>query len=226
MPDIRLENVTTYIDKNEKCGIFDINLQIKQGDFLFVVGENGAGKSTLLKTITGELTPQSGNVFINELHTLHFKEQKSNKLKIGVMAQGTYLLSGECVYEAMQRIAVIANGKIKNTNRIDKALNLVGLNDVKNRKIKELSAGEKRKVELARALMANPHVLILDEPTAGLDNDATWDLLNLLMEINRKGASIIMATHAKQFVNVLRKRVLRLKHGTIIADDLYGKYGN
>ncbi len=223
MPDIRLENITAY-HPGAKNGIYDINLHIKQAEFLFIVGASGSGKSTLLNVILGEISPKYGNVFIDEKHRLHFKEK--SKIKIGVVAQNANLLSGESVKESMQRIAVITSGKIRNEKRIDKALNLVGLLHCKNRKTKELSSGERRRVELARALMANPHILILDEPTAGLDNDATWDLLHLLLEINRKGVTVLLATHAKQFVDVLRKRVVKLKDGKIIADDIHGKYGD
>ena len=205
MPQIRLERVSKYYpqDKKQMAAVQEINLTVEQGEFLFLTGSSGAGKSTLLQLISGDLRPTSGAVFLDDINLTRLSRLRRDRLR---------LVFGR-VLPPIQ-------------TRIQKTLAMVGLPDVGARYPVELSYGECRRVELARAIINSPSILVLDELTANLDEDTIWDILHLLCEINRHGTTIIMATHAKEFVNLLRKRVITLVDGQIWGDVQKGRYGD
>ncbi len=232
MVQIRLEDVTKSYPMGRIMmpAVMDINLTINPGDFLFVIGSSGAGKSTLLKLITGEMNPTSGAVHLGKAKITKYtpKMWKKRLPTIGVVGQTPEFVRQKTINENLEFAAMFSQRKNKDSTpeeRIAKALRMVGLPDIGDKYPGEITLGESRRVELARAIMANPTILILDELTANLDEDTQWDMLYLLGEFNKRGTTIVMATHAKQYVNIMRQRVITLVDGKIFSDVKNGTYG-
>lgn len=231
MPQIELQNVTKYFVNDRKkrfAAIDDISLTIEQGDFVFLVGSSGAGKTTLLRLIANQIRADSGRVWMGdkEVTRLAYWRRSSYRRIVGQVWQDATLIRKKTIREnfyIVQR-ALGVRSKVAEENTT-KALALVGMRAMGERYPFELSGGQIKLVELARAVICNPPILVVDEITANLDYDTGWDIMNILAEINRCGTTIIMATHAKQFVNVMRKRVVTLVEGRVIADVQKGKYG-
>lgn len=232
MPTIRLEQVSKFYkwEKKRQAAVSDINLTIQQGEFVFVVGSSGAGKSTILKLIAGELRPDRGSVFLDQLNLFLTPPWFWPRLRrtFGQVHQEPRLMRRRTIYENLSMVAKVGlSSRASKTNeKIKKVLGIVGMSGVEKKYPGELSIGECRRVELARALINSPPILILDELTANLDEDTSWDLLHLLQEINRQGTTILMATHASMFVNIMRRRVITLVDGKIVGDLKRGKYGD
>lgn len=240
MPTIALEHATKYYKpekhnnagKRIEVGVEDVDLTIEQGDFVFVIGSSGAGKSTLLKLITGELKPNSGTVLLDgkDLSKLMRWSQNRAGMMFGKVTQSGSLVRKMTVEENLMLAARIGRGRFESAKqmkmRLEKVLGLVGMKGVEKRYPVELSIGECRRVELARALINSPPILVLDEITASLDDDNIWDIFHLLTEINRKGSTIVMATHASGYVNILRRRVVTLVDGRVLCDVQKGRYGD
>ncbi len=240
MPTITLENAAKYYkqDKNSgrgkrtEIGVIDVTLTVEQGEFVFVTGSSGAGKSTLLKLITGELKADRGTVFLGGKDLTKLLRWSGNRVKgmFGIVTQTGSLGRKLTVEENLMLAARIGRGRFETTKqvnaRIEKVLGLVGMRGVEKHHPVELSIGECRRVELARALINSPPVLVLDEITAGLDDDNIWDIFHLLTEVNRRGSTVIMATHAGAYVNIMRKRVITLVDGRILGDVQRGRYGD
>ncbi len=229
-PQIRLDNVSVTYTKEKKpfVAISDINLVVNRGEFIFVTGSSGAGKSTLLHVIAGATRPSKGGVYLagSNAKFMSARTKEKKNIKIGFVPQMSHLTRRNTIEQNLQPFAQMTRSKqYSNAQRMDKALDLVDLKGVKDRYPAELSLGESRRVELARALLANPSILVLDEITANLDHDTAWDLFHLLMELNMYGITIVMATHAKKLVDIYRKRVLTLVNGQIVSDVNKGKYG-
>ncbi len=221
-------NVTFTKEKKPFVAISDINLSVKRGEFVFVTGSSGAGKSTLLHVMAGAVRPTKGNVFLCGANAkrLTTRGKIKRNIRIGFVPQLSHLTRKTTIYQNLEPFAHMTRTKeYTPQQRIDKALNLVALKDVQDRYPAELSLGESRRVELARALLANPSILVLDEITANLDEDTAWDVFHLLLELNMYGITVIMATHAKKLVDIYRKRVITLVNGNIVADVNKGKYG-
>lgn len=242
MPEIKLQNVTkTYPVGRKKLfgkrsiavGVEKINLTIKQGEFVFIVGRSGCGKTTLLSLITGELKADSGTVCVDQydLANLMPRVQKSMRLRFGRVWQEQQTLVRKLTVEENLKLAARI-GKRRGESeadlnaRVAKVLGLVGMRGVEKRYPVEMSIGQCRRVELARALINSPDILVLDEITANLDDDNIWDIFHLLTEINRRGTTIIMATHADKYVTIMKKRVVTLLNGRIFGDVPKGKYGD
>ena len=239
MPTIVLENVSKYykadkhsrVGRKMEIGVEDVNLTIEQGDFLFVTGSSGAGKSTLLKLISGQLKPDRGTVFLDgknmsELLRWHYNR---TALTFGKVFLEYPLVRKMTVEENLMLAARVGKGRRGTADpqaRVAKVLGLVGMAGVEKKHPVELSIGECRRVELARALINSPQILVLDEITANLDDDNIWDIFHLLTEINRKGTTVIMATHASKYVNIMLRRVVTLVDGRVFADVKRGKYGD
>ena len=232
MPQIRLEQVSKYYQHEKKAvrAVREIDLTIEQQEFVFVTGSSGAGKSTLLNLIAGEITPTAGAVYLDNV-PIGQQRRFGHPRKagcIGYVPQISQLMRKRTIEENLAMASMIGRGrrKVPMEERIRKALCMVGLKDVEKRYPVELSLGECRRVELARAIINSPSVLVLDELTASLDEDTIWDLFHLIGELNRLGTTVIMATHAKNFVNLMRKRVITLVDGRIFGDVRNGRYGD
>ena len=232
MPQIRLEQVSKYYQQEKKAvpAVREIDLTIEQQEFVFVTGSSGAGKSTLLNLIAGEIPPTAGAVYLDNV-PIGQQRRFGHPRKagcIGYVPQTSQLMRKRTIEENLAMASMIGRGrrKVPMEERIRKALCMVGLKDVEKRYPVELSLGECRRVELARAIINSPSVLVLDELTASLDEDTIWDLFHLIGELNRLGTTVIMATHAKNFVNLMRKRVITLGDGRIFGDVRNGRYGD
>ena len=228
MPEIRLEEVSKYYKQENRriAAVEDINLVIRQGEFVFVTGSSGAGKSTLLQLIHGQLQPDHGSIYLNDTDTTHFRRwgRERYRRQFGYVPQIPQLMRQKTIGENLETVVMI--GRRRREGMVQKALGMVGLHGVEDRYPVELSLGECRRVELARAIILSPPVLLLDELTANLDEDAIWDVFHLLDEMNRRGTTIVMATHAKMFVNMMRKRVITLVDGKVFGDVAKGRYGD
>lgn len=238
MPTIRLESVSKRYPVGRRkwlrkqatvVGVENINLTIQQGEFVFVVGQSGCGKTTLLNLLSGSAQPDEGGVFLDQLDlsTVRGHKQKLVRLMFGRVWQEQQTLLRKMTVEENLRLAARIGRRESSTldARTAKVLGLVGMRGVESCYPVELSIGQSRRVELARALINSPDILVLDEITANLDDDNIWDIFHLLTEINRRGTTIVMATHADQYVNILRKRVITMLNGRIIGDVPKGKYG-
>lgn len=239
MPTIYLEHVSKfYKPKRRKkrpvhheMGVEDVDLTIRQGEFVFVVGGSGAGKSTLLRLITGETKPNQGKVYLGDRELSGAMALSRNRMSImfGKIWQDPTLIRKKTIGENLALASRIAVGREKPQLvdiRVKKVLGLVGMKGVENKYPVELSIGECRRIELARALIGSPPILVLDEITANLDDDCIWDTLHLLNDVNRRGTTVIMATHDSQYVNILRRRVITMLNGRVVADEKKGKYGD
>lgn len=240
MPTIELENVTKFYkpDKQHRrgkkleTGVAEVNLTIRQGEFVFVIGSSGAGKSTLLNLIAGREKPSKGRVYVDDkdLHwMMKLNREKAARL-FGMVRQEPALMRKRTVGDNLALAARIQVPKAESfaqiEARIKKVLGLVGMSGSGEKYPAELSIGECRRVELARALISSPPVLVLDELTANLDDDSIWDVFQLLHEINRRGTTVVMATHASQYVNIMRRRVITLVDGRVFGDVQKGRYGD
>ena len=239
MPTIYLEHVSKFYKPkrrkkgpvHQEMGVEDVDLTIRQGEFVFVVGGSGAGKSTLLRLITGEAKPNQGKVYLGDRDLSRAMALSRNRMSIlfGKIWQDPTLIRKKTIGENLALASRIAVGREKPQLvdiRIKKVLGLVGMRGVESKYPVELSIGECRRVELARAMIGSPPILILDEITANLDDDCIWDTLHLLNDVNRRGTTVIMATHDSQYVNILRRRVITMSGGRVVGDEKKGKYGD
>lgn len=223
---IRLENITKMYPNGSK-GVEGLNLHIKKGDFVFIVGSSGSGKSTLIKLLLKELDPTEGEITINNVKTTTLTRKQIPYLRrnLGVVFQDFRLLPNKTVYEnvAFAMRVIEAPSRIIRRN-VPAVLSLVGLNKKAKSLPSQLSGGEQQRTALARAIVNNPPILICDEPTGNLDPDTAWGIMQLLEDINRRGTTIVMATHARDIVDAMQKRVVTLKQGHIIRDIEKGGY--
>ncbi|MEW5921945.1 MAG: cell division ATP-binding protein FtsE [Bacillota bacterium] len=214
---------------DEMIALRDINLVIDRGEFVFIVGASGAGKSTLLKLFLREVKPSRGSIkiFGRDLVRLRNREIPYLRRNIGMVFQDFRLLQDRNVYENVafsMRVTGVSVREIR--KRVPLTLELVGLKDKVFKRPDELSGGEQQRVCLARAIINRPAMVIADEPTGNLDPVTAMDILNLLQEINIRGTTVIVATHARELVDRLQKRVIVLDQGRIISDQERGVYLN
>lgn len=205
------------------------NFNIDKGEFAFLVGSSGSGKSTLIKLILKEENPTSGNIIINGKDTTYLKPKRVPFLRrsMGVVFQDFRLLPDKTVYDNVAFAMYIVNATKKHIRRqVPMVLSLVGLSNKAKVYPNELSGGEQQRVALARALVNNPSMLIADEPTGNLDPDTAWDIMTLLDDINKRGTTVVVATHAKDIVDRMKKRVIQIEDGHIIRDDKKGGYNS
>ena len=212
---IEFRNVSkTYSTGTE--AVHNANFKIEKGDFCFLVGASGSGKSTLIKLILKEEEPTEGNIIINGKDTTFLKPNRVPYLRrsMGVVFQDFRLLSDKTVYENVAFAMNIVKATPKHIRRqVPMVLSLVGLSGKAKVYPDELSGGEQQRVALARALVNNPSMIIADEPTGNLDPDTAWDIMNLLNEINLRGTTVVIATHAKDIVDSMKKRVIEIEKG-------------
>ncbi|MFC0273374.1 cell division ATP-binding protein FtsE [Metabacillus herbersteinensis] len=213
---------------NGVLAINGINIKINQGEFTYVVGPSGAGKSTFIKMMYREEKPTSGEIVINGVDLSKLKESKVPFLRrsIGVVFQDFKLLPKLTVFENVAfALEVIGENPRSIKKRVLDVLDLVQLKHKARAFPNELSGGEQQRVSLARSIVNNPGVMIADEPTGNLDPDTSWEIMHLFEEINNRGTTIVMATHNKEIVNTLKKRVIAIEDGKIVRDEPRGEYG-
>lgn len=207
----------------------DINLKISRGEFVFIVGPSGAGKSTFIKLLFREELPTKGQIFFNGKNISRMRNRDIPLLRrrIGIVFQDFRLLPEKTAYEnvAFALEVVEASGK-EIRKKVPQVLERVGLSHKADAKPSELSGGEQQRVALARALVNEPDVLVADEPTGNLDPDTSWEIMKLLSDINKRGTTVVVATHARELVNTMRKRVLQLDKGRLVRDEERGVYSN
>ncbi len=225
---IEFKNVfKTYEDTGVRA-LDDVSFKIEKGEFVFLVGPSGAGKSTLTKLIIKEETANSGEITVNGLNLSELPKNRIPYLRrnIGMVFQDFRLLPNKTVYEnvafAMQ---VIGASRSEIRRNVPNVLSLVGLAHKARMKPGQLSGGEQQRVSLARALVNKPPVIIADEPTGNLDPDTACEIMQLLTDINKRGTTMIVATHAKNFVDEMHMRVLAIENGKLVRDEEEGVYG-
>ena len=207
--------------------VINANFVIDKGEFAFLVGSSGSGKSTLIKLILKEEEPTSGNIIINGKDTTYLKPSRIPYLRrsMGVVFQDFRLLPDKTVYDNVAYAMYIVRATPRHIRRqVPMILSMVGLSNKAKMYPNELSGGEQQRVALARALVNAPSMLIADEPTGNLDPDTAWDIMTLLNEINMRGTTVVVATHAKDIVDKMKKRVIHIQNGKIIRDDKKGGY--
>ncbi len=212
---------------NGTKAINGISVQINKGEFVYVVGPSGAGKSTFIKLMYREERPTSGHIFVNgfNIERLHNRKIPLLRRSIGVVFQDFKLLHKLTAAENVAfALEVIATPQKHIRKRVKDALAWVGLEDKYDKLPSHLSGGEQQRIAVARALVNNPAVIIADEPTGNLDPDTSWDIMKLLQRINDRGTTIVMATHNKEIVNKLRRRVIAIENGQIVRDERKGSY--
>ncbi|AZS17541.1 cell division ATP-binding protein FtsE [Paenibacillus lutimineralis] len=205
-----------------------ISVKIDRNEFVYLVGPSGAGKSTFMKLIYREEVPTKGQISVNGFNIGRLKQRKIPYVRrnIGVVFQDFRLLPKLNVYENVAfAMEVVEAPKKVIRKRVPEVLELVGLKNKATRDPSQLSGGEQQRVAIARAIVNNPSVIIADEPTGNLDPETSWGIMQLLDEINFRGTTIVMATHNKDIVNTMRKRVIAIEHGNIVRDEMRGEYG-
>ncbi len=205
-----------------------IDVTISNGEFVYVVGPSGAGKSTFIKMMYREEKPTKGTININGMTLSNLKEKQIPILRrsIGVVFQDFKLLPKLSVYENVAfALEVIEENPATIKRKVMNVLDIVKLKNKARFIPDELSGGEQQRVAIARAIVNTPSVLIADEPTGNLDPETAWEIMDLLEEINDRGTTVVMATHNKDIVNTMRKRVIAIENGRIARDEVRGNYG-
>lgn len=213
---------------NGVVAVNGITIDIRQGEFVYVVGPSGAGKSTFIKLMYREEKPTSGDVIITgtNVTTLKNKEVPYFRRNLGVVFQDFKLLPRLTVYENVAfALEVIEEEPQVIRKRVMEVLDLVGLKHKVRMFPSELSGGEQQRVSIARSIVNMPKVVIADEPTGNLDPETSWEIMNIFEEINAMGTTIVMATHNREIVNTIRKRVIAIEGGMIVRDVYGGDYG-
>lgn len=224
---IKMEDIyKTYA--NGVTALNGIKTEIEQGEFVYIVGPSGAGKSTFVKLMYREIKPSEGTMVINKIDVNNMKEKNVPYLRrdIGVIYQDFKLLPKLSVYENIAfALEVIEESPRNIRKRVMDVLELVGLKNKARFIPDELSGGEQQRVSIARAIVNHPKIVIADEPTGNLDPETSWGIMRIFEEINAKGTTVIMATHSKEIVNTIKKRVIAVEDGLIVRDEQRGEYG-
>ncbi|SFG61979.1 cell division transport system ATP-binding protein [Desulfotomaculum arcticum] len=225
---IQMHNVSKIYENGVKA-LNDVTIHIKKGEFVFLVGPSGAGKSTLTKLICREELPSRGQVVINgrSLSRMKNREVPYLRRKIGMVFQDFRLIPTKTVFENVAFALEITGASNKEIKKVvPMVLRMVGLEKKAKMLPAHLSGGEQQRTSVARAIVNNPLLLLADEPTGNLDPDNSWELMKLFLDINRRGTTIIMATHAWDIVDEMKRRVIALSNGSIIRDQEGGVYGH
>lgn len=203
------------------------SFEIEPGEFVFITGPSGAGKTTITRLILKEFEPTTGKIKINKQDLAEIPSKKIPELrrKLGVVFQDFKLLSDRTVFEnVILPLEVIGAEKKMIEEKASEILKLVGLSDRADLFPSQLAGGELQRVCLARAVIAEPKILLADEPTGNLDPATSWQIIKLMKKINQLGTTVVMATHNVDIVNSLRERVIKLEKGKVVKDQKEGKY--
>ena len=222
---ITFDHVTKKYRTN--IGLDDVSVHINKGDFVFLVGPSGAGKSTFIKLILKEINADEGTIKVGdyEVTSISNREGPMFRRKVGTVFQDFRLLPKKTVFENVAfAMEVLHKSPRQIRKQVPQILSLVGISDKAHKYPEELSAGEQQRVAIARAIVNNPAVLIADEPTGNLDPNTAWEIMDLLDQINLRGTTIVMVTHAKDIVDKMKKRVIAIERGRIVRDE-QGQYG-
>ncbi len=223
---IELRNVTKVYENGAK-GIMNVSLKIEKGEFAFIVGSSGSGKSTFVRLLLKELEPTEGEVIVarQSLGNLSRNQIPYFRRNMGVVFQDFRLLKDKTVYENVAFAMQIVEATTKEIRRsVPAILSMVGLQKKAKAFPSQLSGGEQQRTALARAIINKPSILLADEPTGNLDPQTTWEIMSLLEDINERGTTVVVATHAKDVVNQMQKRVITLKNGVLLKDVKKGGY--
>lgn len=228
-PVITFDHVTkVYQAQPNKPSLHDISLQIYAGEFVFLVGHSGSGKSTFIKLITRELKPSSGHIYVadEDLTTMRDWRVPYLRRNIGCVFQDFKLLPNKTVFENVSfALEVIGKSRHVIKTQVPEVLRLVGLQDKLNKRPDQLSGGEQQRVSIARAIVNRPPLLVCDEPTGNLDPQTSRGIMDLLERINRTGTTVFVATHDREMVDNMRRRVIALDNGQLTRDQDRGVYG-
>ena len=223
---IVLENVSKAYSTGAPA-LNNVSLKIGKGEFVFIVGDSGSGKSTLIKLLLRELVATEGEIRVMgyDLNRIKHRHIPKFRRNLGIVFQDFRLLKEWNVYENVafaQRIVEVPIKQIK--RNVPSVLATVGLAGKYKAKPRQLSGGEQQRVALARALINKPTILLADEPTGNLDPKNSWEIMHLLEEINENGTTVIVVTHSKEIVNEMKKRVITMRKGVVISDEVEGGY--
>jgi len=205
----------------------DVNLVVPEGDFLFLVGPSGAGKSTLVRLLIREEKPTKGKIFVDgvELGRMKRRQLPHYRRKVGLVFQDFKLLPNLTVYENVAfALRVLGESDRLIRTRVAEAIDTVSLSGKEQTYPSHLSGGEQQRVAIARSLVHAPRFIIADEPTGNLDPATAWEIMQLFLRINARGATVVMATHNREIVDLLRRRVVAIDGGQIARDDRSGRY--
>lgn len=205
----------------------EVSLEIKDGEFVSIIGPSGAGKSTLMKMLIREEAPTGGDVFVDDINVAQLEDFEVPVLrrKIGTIFQDFKLLSNKTAWENVAfAMEVIGASPDQIESDVPKVLRIVGMEDKAGNFPHQLSGGEKQRIAIARALVHRPKILLADEPTGNLDLLNTYDVIKLLMKINEFGTTVVVASHDREVVNAVGKRVITMDKGKIVKDQEQGKY--
>jgi cell division transport system ATP-binding protein len=225
---IALQNVTKTYAASTRPALEGVSLDIEKGEFVFLIGASGSGKSSILRLILREDSPTKGDVVVNGKNVAKLPSRKVPELRrgIGCVFQDFRLLPKKTVYENVAFALEVINKSQRSIKRtVPEVLDMVGLDGKAHRYPNELSGGEQQRVAIARAFVNRPLVLLADEPTGNLDPDTSQEIMGLLERINRKGTTVVMATHDNNIVDAMRRRVIELDLGRVIRDQHRGVYG-
>lgn len=225
---IKMRGVTKNYP-GDHLALDNVSLEIEKGEFVFLVGPSGSGKSTLVRLLLKEIEPTAGKIYVAGRDIGRLSRSKIPYLRrnIGCVFQDFKLLPNKTVYENVSfALEVIGKPRYMTKNQVEDVLKLVGLGNKMERYPNEISGGEMQRVSIARAFVNHPPILLADEPTGNLDPVTTMGLMKLFNRINRLGTTVVVATHDKEMVDSMRKRVVALEAGRIVRDQARGVYGH
>ena len=228
-PVITFDHVTkTYPAQPKKPALSDVTLQIFAGEFVFLVGHSGSGKTTFIRMLIREVKPTQGHIYIADEDLANMRNWRVPYLRrnIGCVFQDFKLLPNKTVFENVAfALEVIGKSRHVIKTQVPEVLRLVGLQDKLNKRPDQLSGGEQQRVSIARAIVNRPPILICDEPTGNLDPQTSRGIMDLLERINRTGTTVVVATHDREMVDNMRRRVIALDRGNLTRDQDRGVYG-
>jgi len=222
---IEYKNVSKKYGKN--IGVANISLRIENGEFVFLVGPSGAGKSTFVQLLLKMIDADKGRIIYNGYDVTKLKPRMvpRHRRSMGIVFQNFSLLPKKTVFENIAfAMEIVQRPRRVIKKQVPQILELVGITGSAKKYPTELSIGEQQRVAIARAIINNPRVLIADEPTGNLDPDTGWEIMRLLEQINRRGTTVIMVTHSREIVNAMNKRVIAIKDGRLVRDEVGGFY--